>query len=126
MAITAARVIWRSAVVLVLSIGMSVAADMDVRGFAECINNSGAKYYGAHWCPYCRKQNRLFGNDFKYVPYVACSQRGSRQQLDRCSHISGYPTWVFANGKKRSSVLSFEELTKYTGCRLQEKSYFVN
>jgi len=125
MLIAIARFVSSTVVTLLLSMGMAAAADMDVRSFAECVANSGAKYYGAHWCPYCRKQNAMFGQNFKYVPYVECSPKGSKQQLDRCSHISGYPTWVFAGGKRRSSVLSFSELEKYTGCRLLEKNYFV-
>lgn len=117
---------------LLLSAGLLFAAsalraeDLDVRGFADCVTDSGAKYYGAHWCPYCKKQNALFGNSLKYAPYVECSPKGSRNKLKRCSHVTAYPTWTFANGEQRSSVVSLEQLSQDTGCRLEEKNYFVD
>ena len=104
----------------------AIAADPDFRMFAACINESGAKYYGAHWCKYCGKQNRMFGEAVRYLPYVECSARGSRKQLPHCSHINGYPTWIFANGKRRSAVLSYSQLEQYTGCQLKPKDYFVD
>ena len=103
-----------------------LAEEADVRGFVECIRDSGAEYYGAHWCPYCRKQNKLFGAEARYLPYVECSSKDGNRQLQRCSHISGYPTWIFADGTRVSSVLSVAELTAYTGCAVKPKNYFID
>jgi hypothetical protein len=111
-------------IIVMLVMGPAVAADMDKRAFAECLTKSGAKYYGTHWCPYCRKQHALFGEDARYLPYIECSPAGSRKQLARCEKISGYPTWIFPAAGKRGGVQSFAELEKYTGCRLEEKNYF--
>lgn len=111
---------------ILLIAGPSVAADMDKRAFAECIAESGARYYGTHWCPYCKKQNALFGEDARYLPYIECSPKGSRKSLARCSEVSGYPTWVFPKAGKRGGVQSFAALEKYTGCRLEQKDYFVD
>ena len=107
--------------------GSSIAAgDGDVRAFADCISASGAKYYAAHWCPYCKKQNKMFGKDWIFLPYVECSAKPGRKQLQRCSHIDGYPTWIFPGAGERGGVQSFAALEKYTGCRLEEKNYFVD
>jgi len=112
-------------IILLLIAGSSMAADMDRRAFAECIANSGARYYGTHWCPYCKQQNALFGEDARYLPYIECSPKGSRETLQRCNKIGGYPTWVFPAAGKRGGVQSISALEKYTGCRLEPKNYFV-
>jgi hypothetical protein len=114
---------------LVAGLLMSTAAfatDWDMRGFVDCLSSSGAKYYGAHWCPYCARQNRMFGRDARYLPYIECSAPGSRRELSRCRHIAAYPTWRFADGQVRTGVLSFQTLGALTGCELREKSYFVD
>ena len=115
-----------NAILIILITGPAIAADMDERAFAECISDSGARYYGTHWCPYCKKQNALFGEDARYLPYVECSPKGSREQLKRCKNIGGYPTWVFPGIGERSGVQSFAELERYTGCTLEPKDYFVD
>ena len=103
----------------------AMAADWDKRQFAECLSKSGAKYYGAHWCPYCKKQSKMFGRDKKYLPYIECSKKGGRKKLSKCKHIKGYPTWTFANGTSRSGLLDFKTLSIYTGCELHEKKLFI-
>ena len=105
---------------------VALAGAADVRAFVECIRDSGAKYYGAHWCPYCSKQNNLFGAEAQYLPYVECSSKDGERKLQQCSHIRGYPTWIFSDGKQVSSVLSVAELSAYTGCQVTEKDYFLD
>jgi hypothetical protein len=90
----------------------------DVAGFARCISESGATFYGAHWCPYCTKQNKAFGSSADRLPYVECYRSGSRDQLSRCDHIRSYPTWEFADGTVRTGYLSFEKLAALTDCPL--------
>ena len=104
----------------------ATAASVDLKAFADCISASGAKYYAAYWCPYCKKQNAMFDKDWVFLPYVECSARPGRKQLSRCSHIDGYPTWIFADGTRRSSVLSYQQLESYTGCKLEENNRFID
>ena len=33
-------------------------------GFAQCVSDSGARMWGAWWCPHCENQKELFGNSF--------------------------------------------------------------
>ncbi|MDP7455542.1 MAG: hypothetical protein QGF62_03090, partial [Gammaproteobacteria bacterium] len=44
------------------------AGEMDQ--FAKCISESGARYYGTHWCPVCARQNAMFGSAWKKLPYI--------------------------------------------------------
>lgn len=40
--------------------------------FAQCITDSGAKFYGAYWCPHCQAQKAEFGKSASKLPYVEC------------------------------------------------------
>lgn len=92
----------------------------ELNTFAQCIEQSGAKFYGAFWCPHCQNQKQLFGKSAEFLPYVECSTPDSQGQLDVCKQagITGYPTWVFPNGSKVSGEQTLEELAEKTGCEL--------
>lgn len=62
---------------------------------AEYLSSTGAKMYGAYWCPHCARQKQLFGNAAQLVPYVECDARGANAQIALCDQaaISAYPTW---------------------------------
>ena len=99
--------------------GEADAGDRDIDRFAKCITTSGATFYGAHWCGYCRKQKQMFGASASRLPYVECYAPGSRNnKLAKCKDIRGFPSWSFGNGKARGGMLSFEALANATGCRL--------
>lgn len=84
---------------------------------AQCISDSGAKFYGAWWCPHCQAQKALFGKAHKKLPYVECHTK-SRQELPVCEEagITGYPTWIFADGTRLSGEREIEELAEKTSC----------
>ncbi len=85
--------------------------------FAQCITNSGAKFYGAWWCPHCEAQKALFGKSVKKLPYVECQTKDSKQtkQCDDLG-ITGYPTWIFADGTKATGEQTFAQLGAKTNC----------
>jgi thiol-disulfide isomerase/thioredoxin len=87
-------------------------------GLAQCIKDSGATFYGAFWCPHCQEQKAEFGKSVKFLPYVECSTPDGQGQLEVCKEkgIQGYPTWVFKNGNRQSSVMSLEDLAATTSC----------
>ncbi len=89
-------------------------------GFASCLKDSGAVFYGAFWCPHCRDQKALFGRSQKNLPYVECSTPDGNGQTQECKdkEIKGYPTWEFGDGSVKNSVLSLEDLAGITGCVL--------
>lgn len=88
--------------------------------FAQCLEDEGAIFYGAFWCPHCNEQKALFGRSAKELPYVECSTPNGQGQLEVCTEegITGYPTWEFADGERKGGVLELEELAEKTGCEL--------
>jgi len=88
--------------------------------FAQCLTDSGAKMYGAYWCPHCQEQKDLLGKSWKKVKYIECSLPNRGGQTEECNKagIESYPTWEFADGKRIDSVLSLETLSATTGCKI--------
>lgn len=86
--------------------------------FASCISNSGAKFFGAFWCPHCQEQKRMFGKSASELPYIECSTPNGQGQTQVCKDagIEGYPTWEFADGTRKSGTLQFSELAILTQC----------
>lgn len=117
------RIFARNTVMLLLIAfgSISTANADDIDKLARCIAKSGAKYYAAWWCPYCKKQNELFGKSASRLPYVECSPRGSREVLPKCGHIEGFPTWIFADKSKVRGVQSFQQLASLSGCRASSR-----
>jgi hypothetical protein len=88
--------------------------------FAECLEEKGAVFYGAFWCPNCQNQKKLFGQSERLLPYVECSTPDGRGQTVECQEkgIERYPTWIFADGGKEIGVLPLATLAEKTGCQL--------
>jgi len=99
-------------------LGFSQATDPDT--FAKCLAEKKVTMYGSFLCPHCEDQKRLFGSSFRYVPYVECSVRGSRQMTFPCiaAQIRYTPTWIFADGERRTGVQQLKDLGEKTGCKL--------
>lgn len=92
----------------------------ELDGFAQCLSDSGAVFYGAFWCPHCKEQKKMFGSSERLMPYVECSTADGRAQTPICAErgIESYPTWVFADGATSTGTLSLETLAARTGCVL--------
>ncbi len=95
--------------------------------FATCVKDSGAKFYGAFWCPHCQAQKARFGSSAKLLPYIECSTPDGQGQLAVCKDIgiTTYPTWYFASSTATTSekVLGEVELVDIaakTSCILPE------
>ncbi|TVP89020.1 MAG: vitamin K epoxide reductase family protein [Thioalkalivibrio sp.] len=81
------------------------------------LEESGARYYGASWCPACRQQSRLFGAASERLPYVECSPGGRGTEMARvCANagIATYPTWII-RGQRFEEVLRPRELARLSG-----------
>jgi hypothetical protein len=113
-------------VVLIIVIGLLFYASKvsggpgKLDGFAQCLNDKGAKFYGAFWCSHCQNQKALFGSSKRYLPYIECSTQDIRGQLEICTKagIAGYPTWIFADMSSSTGELSLDTLSQKTGCPL--------
>lgn len=88
--------------------------------FTQCLKDKGAVFYGAFWCPHCQSQKKMFGDSEKLLPYVECSTADGKGQLAVCREkdITGYPTWMFADGSRESGELDLVVLAEKTGCEL--------
>lgn len=89
--------------------------------FAKCLKETGAKMYGAYWCPACAAQKKLFGKKaVKEISYIECDYRGKGANPILCTEkgIKAYPTWEFKDGSFESGVTTLEELSEKTGCSL--------
>ena len=103
---------------IALDASSASASEKDLKRLAECISESGAEFYGAHWCPYCAKQKAYFGEYADLLPYIECSDPGSGEMLPKCEGILGMPTWKIPNHIPREAVLTPEKLAEATGCAL--------
>ena len=88
--------------------------------FAKCLAGKQAKMYGLYWCPHCADQKAMFGSSFKYVPYVECAIRGSKELAPECktAGVKLFPTWQFGADPPKEGVLSLDALSEKTGCTL--------
>ncbi len=90
--------------------------------FAQCIFDSGAKFYGAFWCPHCQSQKAMFGKAAKNLPYTECSTPDGKSQLPICKDagVTGYPLWVFADTSRIEGEIKLDVLAEKTSCVLPE------
>jgi hypothetical protein len=94
--------------------------------FATCIKDSGAKFYGAFWCPHCQAQKARFGKSAQYLPYIECSTPDGQGQLQVCKdlNINSYPTWYFPTASGTPIVVGGEielaDLASRTSCVLPQ------
>ncbi len=91
--------------------------------FTQCLADSGAKMYGAFWCPHCQEQKKIFGDSKDLLPYVECDPNGKNANPQACAinGVKGYPTWIFADSTREERELSLEALSEKTGCELPEE-----
>jgi uncharacterized membrane protein len=101
---------------LLLGYGASapqVAANDYATGLAKHLSASGAKFYGAYWCPHCADQKAMFGQAAALLPYIECDPRSpvGRPQVCAAAGVRAYPTWEI-KGQRYEGVLSLDELAR--------------
>ncbi|RMF43264.1 MAG: hypothetical protein D6753_05665, partial [Planctomycetota bacterium] len=42
----------------------------DLVAFAKALTDSGTRFFGAAWCPFCTQQKELFEDGGKYLPFI--------------------------------------------------------
>ncbi|GJL70374.1 MAG: hypothetical protein NPIRA06_30090 [Nitrospirales bacterium] len=96
--------------------------DPQLQALAIHLNETGAKFYGAYWCPRCQEQKATFLSSAKRLPYVECSSGGRGSGLTApCfkADIKTYPTWII--GERRLTGLKTpQELARASGFDWQE------
>ena len=96
----------------------SSSSDPETEALASCLEEKGVKFYGAFWCSHCNDQKELFGKTAWQKVYIECSLPGGQGQTEVCTEagITGYPTWVLADGSKVEGTQSLEKLKELSGC----------
>jgi len=90
-----------------------------LKALAEHLETTGAKFYGAYWCPTCQQQKARFGRSADRLPYVECTPNGRGGMMAfECvaADVSGYPTWVI-NGQRFQQLLEPDRLARISGFR---------
>ena len=90
--------------------------DPRLRDLAMHLDETGAKFYGASWCPRCQEQKDLFEASVDRLPYVECSPSGrSGPPSAACTikAIQDYPTWII-DGRRYVGVQDIAALEKYS------------
>ncbi|MFO7764335.1 MAG: vitamin K epoxide reductase family protein [Wenzhouxiangellaceae bacterium] len=96
--------------------------DPRMKALATHLDESGARYYGAFWCPSCQEQSRMFGRSADRLPYVECTPNGRAGGMAfECvaADISGYPTWII-DDRRYQQVLTPDELAARSGFVFEE------
>ena len=116
---------WGGAGILFVTGGLFGVAKLNERpgaldGFASCLAERDAVFYGAFWCPNCATQKQMFGRSARLLPYVECSTSDGKSQLPVCKEkgVTGYPAWDFKDSERMLGVLSLQTLADQTGCAL--------
>ncbi len=88
-----------------------------LKALAVHLRDSGARFYGAYWCPTCQKQKALFEASVDRLPYIECSPNGRRgvRNFDCVANdISDYPTWIIG-GRRYTGLVTLEQLAALSG-----------
>ena len=88
-----------------------------LKALASHLEESGAKFYGAYWCPHCQMQKAVFGASGKRLPYVECTPAGPKGPRDTdcvTAEIAGYPTWII-DGRRIERAIAPAQLAKLSG-----------
>jgi len=85
---------------------------------AQCLTEKGVKMYGAFWCPHCNDQKKIFGDDWQYIVYIECDERGENANRQACvdAGVGSYPTWVLPGQDPIVGAATPEELAKKVNC----------
>src|SRR5690606_15381744 len=90
--------------------------------FAQCVTGKGATLYNAFLAPFSQSIKTLFGSSMRYIIQVEFSTSDGSGQTQLCANknITGYPTWIFADGTRIEGQYAtfLEDLSKRTSCPL--------
>ena len=93
---------------------------------AKHLKQTGAKMYGAYWCPHCHDQKELFGKEAAAIyPYIECAPDGVNSKTAVCQEIApkiekqtgqsfGFPTWE-VNGQYLTGTQQLTDLATKSG-----------
>ncbi len=78
---------------------------------AKCIAKNSIVYI-SNGCVACNKQENIFGDNFKYLNLIDCTEEPEKCREDGIVRV---PTWII-NGEKIEGVQDIEKLKELTKC----------
>ena len=95
----------------------------DLVAFAKALTDSGTRFYGAAWCPFCTQQKQLFEDGYKFLPFIEVTNPDrTPNQIAIDEGITEYPTWEFPNGTRLTGVQTLETLAQRAGVTIPQSS----
>ena len=93
---------------------------------ADRLQRIGAKFFGAHWCPACKEQMKLFGKQAgRKLNYVECGLPDKYpDDLNQCrdENIRSIPTWTRPGSSRLEGVQSIHTLERWSGLKHEEQN----
>ena len=93
---------------------------------AKQLNQVGARFFGAHWCPACKEQMKLFGKQAgRHLNYVECGlPEKYPDQVNQCrdENIRSIPTWTRPGSARLEGVQSIDTLERWSDLRPGQKN----
>jgi len=83
---------------------------------AQCLTANGVKLYTASWCGHCKNQKAAFGDGLQYLTNVECAVNDGWAQECKDAGVESVPTWVFADGYKKSGNTPLATLAELGDC----------
>ena len=101
-----------------MSTSSSAVASGPNLALAQCLKEKGVVFYGAWWCPHCKKQKEDFGAAVPALPYVECATSDGKDQTPICKAkgIKNYPTWIFPDGTQLTGDQTLSALAEKGSC----------
>ncbi len=92
---------------------------IDLVALAQSIADSGARFFGAAWCPVCTDQKELFEDGGKLLPFEEVTNPDrTLNQLGIDNNIQTFPTWVFSDDTRLEGLQSIQALAAAAGVDL--------
>src|SRR5262249_33952120 len=94
--------------------------DPMARALAEHLTKTGAKMYGAYWCPHCQQQKAIFGRSANRLPYIElspCGQPAPQPTEFRNASMNMYPSLVI-NRQRTKEFMRLKQLSDASGFNL--------
>ena len=93
---------------------------------AEQLNAVGARFFGAHWCPACKEQMKLFGKQAgRNLNYVECGLPDKYpEKVSQCrdENIRSIPTWTRPGSPRLEGVQSINTLERWSGLKPEQRN----
>lgn len=98
-------------------------AAQDLVAFAKALTASGARFYGAAWCPHCTITKELFQDGANFLPFIEVTNLDSPVTLNAVGDgtdttlnptgvpITSFPTWEFSSTQLATAISSPTDTT---------------